>query len=78
MIKLAGIWLGVGSVAALFGFSGIIGVAALIAQVLFYISAAFVLLSLLFCLFEAPEGRKGLLLPVSHSPEAGQSERHNR
>jgi uncharacterized membrane protein YtjA (UPF0391 family) len=68
MIKLALIWFGIGLIAAFFGFTGILGDTTLIAQDLSYVCAGFVLLSLLFCLFEPPaEKSKGLMIHLQES-----------
>ena len=70
MIKLALIWFGIGLIAAFFGFTGIVGDTTLIAQDLCYVCAGFVLLSLLFCLFEPAKKPKGLMLHVQDSSKA--------
>jgi uncharacterized membrane protein YtjA (UPF0391 family) len=67
MIKLALIWFGIGLIAAFFGFTGILGDTTLIAQDLSYVCAGFVLLSLLFCLFEPAEKPKGLMIHLRDS-----------
>ena len=54
MLKRARISFGIASMAALFGFSGLLEGVAPIAQTLFYILMSFSALSLLFSLFEEP------------------------
>ncbi len=71
MLKRARIWLGISLVAAVFGFTGILEGTAYLAQDLFYICAVFVLLSLLFSLFEEPEVHKGLLVRLWHFQKHG-------
>jgi uncharacterized membrane protein YtjA (UPF0391 family) len=52
MLKRARRWLLIALVAAGFGFTGLLRTTAIIAQAVFYLSSAFVFLSLLFGLFE--------------------------
>jgi uncharacterized membrane protein YtjA (UPF0391 family) len=53
MLRRAGFFLVLTLIAALWGFAGILRVTAPLGRVLFYIAAAFCVLSLLFSLFEA-------------------------
>jgi uncharacterized membrane protein YtjA (UPF0391 family) len=54
MLKRARISFGIASIAAIFGFTGILQAAAPVAQALCYLLMAFSGLSLLFSLFEEP------------------------
>jgi len=65
MIKRARISLEIASIAAIFGFTGIIETAAVYAQAAFYILVVFAFLSLLFGLFEE-EGEPGFSIPRSN------------
>jgi len=58
MIKRARISLEVASVAAFFGFTGVLETSAFVAQTAFYVLVAFALLSLLFGSFEQESDAK--------------------
>jgi len=55
MVRRARKWLLIALIAAGFGFTGLLRSTAVIAQAVFYVSSSFVVLSLLFGLFEESE-----------------------
>lgn len=69
MLKRAGNWVLVAVIAAFFGFTGILHWTAAIAQTVFFVCAAFGVLSLLLSLFEAPDAPPSSKLPIEVSLE---------
>ena len=69
MLKRARLTALIATIAAIFGFTGIVETTAVIAQTVFYPVAGLTLLSLLFCLFEeTPMPLESKPLPNSAEP----------
>lgn len=63
MLRRARRWLLIAFVAAGFGFAGLLRTTAIIAQIVFYVSSSFAILSVLFGLFEESEPRQAPIEP---------------